>query len=301
VEIDQLRYFLKVAEMQNFTRAAEELLISQSALSRSITNLEKELGQTILERQTRQVVLTEGGKLLKIKAEQIVKLVQETTAEMTDDGQRGSVRVGTIPTIAPYFLPGCLKGFAETFPMAKIKVHEETTGKLLDRCHQGQIDVAILALPVTSQHLEVTPLFDEELLLVLPVGHPLEHKKKLTIAELKMNPFVLLDEAHCLSDNILALCRQKSFQPLTMEHTSQLATVQELVALGHGISMIPAMARRCDHSQQRVYRSLASPAPTRTIVMVTNPYRFSSKLMHSFQQHVIAYSQTCPDLVSKIE
>ena len=286
MELDQLRYFLKVAELGNFTRAAEELGLSQPALSRSIAKLEEELGQPILERQSRGVVLTDGGELLQARATQILKLVDDTVSEICDDGQTGRIRVGAIPTVAPYFLPEVLRTFANEYPKAQITVQEDVTDNLLKRCAQGELDLAVLALPIAAKYIDIEELFTEELLLVLPVGHPLDDQKRIKLSDVEVYPFVLLDEAHCLSDNIVSFCRQKSFQPLAVERTSQLAMVQELVALDHGVSMVPAMARELDNSPRRVYRSLSSPQPTRTIAMAWNPYRFQSCLVEKFMQQL---------------
>jgi LysR family hydrogen peroxide-inducible transcriptional activator len=106
------------------------------------------------------------------------------------------------------------------------------------------------------------------------------------MSDIESLPFVLLGEAHCLTENIVSFCRQKRVQPVSVERTSQLATVQELVSLNHGTSMVPAMAQCLDHSKNRVYRSLSGQKPTRTIAMVTNPYRFRSKLQRAFQLHL---------------
>ena len=194
MDLDQLRYFLSVATRHNFTRAAEDLGISQPALSRSIQKI----------------------------------------------------------------------------------VYENTTDNLLKSCTQGEIDLAILVLPVPAKYLEVEELFEEELLLVLPPDHPLVEKEKIRLSDVEQYPFVLLDEAHCLSDNIVSFCRQRSFQPVAFERTSQLAMVQELVALSHGVSMIPAMARQLDQSDRRVYRSFTGKKPTRTIAVVWNPTAFKA-------------------------
>lgn len=290
MEIDQLRNFLKVAELGNFTRAAEEMLLSQPALSRSVARLEEELGQPVFERQSRKVVLTDSGKLLQSRARQILALIDDTKIELTDDGQCGRIRVAAIPTIAPYFLPGLLRQFGEAYPDAEVLVQEDTTEHLLKRMTQGEIDLAILALPISAKYLEVVELFEEELFLVVANDHPLAEKKQVRLADIESLPFVLLDEAHCLSDNIVSFCRQKSFQPVAVERTSQLATVQELVSLDHGISMVPAMAKVLDESKRRIYRSITGPKATRKVVMVFNPYRFQSKMMTSFQKHVIQYS-----------
>ncbi|QDV17351.1 Hydrogen peroxide-inducible genes activator [Gimesia panareensis] len=297
MEVDQLRYFLRVAERGNFTRAAEELKISQPALSRSIQKLEEELGQPVFERKTRSVALTEAGTLLQARAQQILALIEDTKAEISDDGRSGQIRIGAIPTIAPFFLPDLLRQFSNEFPAASIIVQEDTTDHLLKRCTQGEIDLAILALPVPAKYLEIEELFQEELLLVLPPDHPLVSKPQIRLNDIKSLPFVLLDEAHCLSDNIVSFCRQRSFHPVAVEQTSQLAMVQELVSLSHGISMIPQMARKLDQSDRRVYRSMSGIKPIRKIAMVWNPYRFQSRLLQAFQERLRVYARqqdACP-------
>lgn len=294
MDLDQLRYFLRVAERQNFTRAAEDLAISQPALSRSIQRLEEELGQPVFERKTRSIVLTEAGLLLQSRAQQVLTILEDTKAEITDDGQSGRVRVGAIPTIAPYFLPELLQSFSRAYPKATLIVQENTTDSLIKSCTQGEIDLAILALPVPARYLEVEELFKEELLLVLPPNHPLAAQEKIRLTDVEPFPFVLLDEAHCLSDNIISFCRQRSFQPVSVERASQLAMVQELVSLSHGISMIPAMARQIDQSNRRVYRSICGRPPTRTIAVVWNPYRFQSRLFQAFRDHLRRFRSSHP-------
>lgn len=288
MEVEQLRHFLKVAELESFTRAADEIGLSQPALSRSIAKLESEIGQPILERQTRSVVPTDAGKLLMTRARQIVTLVDDTLVEITDDGQTGRIRVGAIPTIAPYYLPQLLRAFGKGYPNASVIINEEPTEQLLKSMLDGELDVAVMALPISVKYLDVEELFEEELQLVLPVNHPLADKPQVRLSDIQSLPFVLLGEAHCLTDNIVTFCRQKSFHPVSVERTSQLATVQELVALGHGISMVPEMARQLDHSKQRIYRSISGAKPTRKIAMVTNPYRYHSKLVKAFMRQVKA-------------
>ncbi|MDZ4684234.1 MAG: LysR family transcriptional regulator [Planctomycetaceae bacterium] len=286
MEIGQLRYFLKIAECGNFTRAAEALLMTQPALSRAVAKLEEEIGQPVFERQSRNVLLTDAGRLLHARAEQILSLIDDTLAEITDDGETGRIRIGAIPTITPFLLPAVLRTFSDHYPRAQIMVYEETTDALLQRCNRGEVDLALLAAPIPQQYLAVEPLFDEELRLVLPADHELAGKKRITVDDIRHEPFVLLDETHCLSENVLSFCRQRSFHPVSMQRTSQLATVQELVSLGHGVSLIPAMAATLDTCPRRIYRSLSGPKPTRSIVLVTNPYRFQSRLSQRFQDEL---------------
>lgn len=291
MELDQLRYFLRVAQRGSFTKAADELGVSQPALSRSIQKLEEELGQPVIERHPRHVTLTEAGALLQSRAQQIFTILDDTKAEITDDGISGRVRVGAIPTIAPYFLPKLLQQFATKFSKATVLVQENTTDNLLKSLTQGEIDLAILAIPVPAKYLEVEELFEEELLLVLPLEHPLVEQEKIKIADIEPYPFVLLDEAHCLSDNVVSYCRQRSFHPVAVERTSQLTMVQELVSLSHGISMIPDMARQVDQSDRRVYRSLSGKKPTRKVAFAWNPYRFQSRLVKAFRAHLLKFAK----------
>ncbi|MCA9200366.1 MAG: LysR family transcriptional regulator [Planctomycetales bacterium] len=286
MELDQLRYFLRVAERGNFTRAAEDLMISQPALSRSIQKLEEELGQPVFERMSRSVSLTDAGTLLQARAQRVLSILEDTKAEITDDGKSGRIRVGAIPTIAPFFLPDILRQFAKEFPRATVIVQENTTDNLIASCTQGEIDLAIVVLPIPAKYLDVEELFEEELFLVLPLEHPLVEKRTIRLSDVKPLPFVLLDEAHCLSDNIVSFCRQRSFQPVSVEKTSQLAMVQELVSLAHGVSMIPAMAKEIDQSDRRIYRSFSGQKPTRTVAVVWNPYRFQSRLLQVFRERL---------------
>ena len=191
-----------------------------------------------------------------------------------------------IPTIAPYLLPTVLRKFARLHPEIKIQVQEDTTQNIIRRCKDGDIDLAIVALPITEKYLKVEPLFDEELALVVPKGHSLEKKKKVTLKDIEDHAFISLDSQHCLSDNIAEYCDRQSVAPVTIERTNQLQTIQELVALGHGVSVIPAMAQQLDKSKRRVYRSFAGERPKRTIALMQNPYRYEHRFVRMFKEHM---------------
>lgn len=291
LKLEALEQFVCVARTKNFTRAATELHLSQSALSRAIQKLEEQLGQPLFERKPREIVLTDLGELLLERAKVILKLVEDTFAELSEAGRRGRIRLGTIPTIAPYYLPVLLGSFAEKNPDISVIVQEDTTENLIKRCSHGEIDIAILALPVIAKYLEVEPLFDEELLLVVPTSHPLATAKNVAIASVESYPFIMLNEAHCLSDNISTFCRQQSVQPVTVERTNQLATIQELVALDHGVSIVPEMARRVDITDRRVYRSFSGEKPIRTVAMMWNAFRFQSKAVKVLMEHMRAQTK----------
>jgi LysR family hydrogen peroxide-inducible transcriptional activator len=222
------------------------------------------------------------------RARNILTMVDDVKTEIGDDEQTGKLRVAAIPTVAPYFLPEQLRRFHRLFPQARLIVIEDTTEHLLKKLAEGEVDVVIAALPIGVKYLEVEPLFEEELLLVTSKEHPLARKKVVSAADIAELPFVLLGEAHCLSDNVLSFCRQRSFHPVSVEQTTQLSMVQELVALGHGVSLVPEMARVRDRSTARIYRSLSGQKPTRTVAMISNPYRYHSRILRRFQDHLRA-------------
>ncbi len=283
-ELHQLTHFLAVAKAGNFTKAASEIGLSQPALSRSIQKLENIVGEPLFERHPRGVTLTEIGSFLLVRANQIRDLVDDTFAELTETSNRIQIRLAVIPTIAPYLLPTVLRRFGRRYPEIKIQVQEDTTQNILQLCKEGDIDLAIVALPIHEKYLEVESLFDEELILVVPKGHALEKKKRIRLPEIEKYPFITLDRQHCLSDNIAEYCNQRSIAPVTIERTNQLTTIQELVALQHGISIIPAMARQLDKSKRRVYREFAGEQPTRTIALLQNPYRYEHRFVKCFKE-----------------
>jgi LysR family transcriptional regulator, hydrogen peroxide-inducible genes activator len=286
LKFQSLEQFVVLARTRNFTRSAEELHLSQSALSRSIQKLEEQLGQPLFERKPREVILTPLGEVLLERAKAILKLLDDTYAELAEAGRRGRIRLGAIPTIAPYLLPELLGSFAHQHPDISVLVQEDTTETLVRRCHQGELDLAIVAMPIAEKMLAVEALFDEELLLVVPAGHALEFLEPLTIRAVEQYPFVMLNEAHCLAENIASFCRQNVVRPVTVERTSQLTTVQELVALDHGVSIVPEMARRLDVSDRRVYRQFSGSPPQRTVVMMWNPTRFLSPATRQLMEHL---------------
>ena len=286
LELVQLEQFVTLARTGNFTRAAEKLSLSQSALSRSIQRLEDRIGQPVFERKPREVVLTDLGKILLERAREILHLVEDTMTMLSESDRYGKIRLGAIPTIAPYFLPGVLSEFSESHPNISVIVQEDTTENLIKRCSHGEIDLAILAYPINAKYLETEALFDEELFLVVPPEHELAARKKVEASVVEEYPFVTLNEAHCLAENINSFCRNQSVQPVSVERISQLATVQELVALDHGVSIIPAMARDLDGSDRRVYRSFSGEKPSRTIIMMWNPYRYESKWIQALKHYL---------------
>lgn len=284
MELHQLRYFVAVAEHGNFTRAAESCLVAQPSLSQQIIKLEKELGHPLFDRLGRSAKLTDAGRALYEQAVCVLSAVEDARRRVSDIDAAGSGRlaVGAIPTIAPYLLPPILRDFRRMFPQAEIAVQEDLTEHTIKSCLSGDLDLGILALPVNHEHLHVEPLYREELLLAAAAQHPLARQKRVTLADIQGQPFVLLSETHCLGEQIVSFCRQEECSPSIRCRSAQLLTVQELVALRHGISLIPEMAAAADKTKRLKYRSLLGDKPSRTLAVIWHKQRFQTPLVREF-------------------
>lgn len=284
MELHQLRYFAAVAQTGSFSRAAEQCHVSQPSLSQQIQKLEKGLGQKLFDRLGRKVMLTEPGRMLLDRATAILAQIDDAERQLrdTDAKQGGHLAVGAIPTIAPYLLPAALEKLLRRRPNVELSMHEGVTQQLLAATIAGELDVAIVALPIDDHRLEVEPLFTEPLFVALPNGHPLTRSRRITVENLQSERFILLDEMHCLGDQVLSFCNANGCQPRIACRSAQIATIQVLIAQGQGISLLPDMARRADTGTGKVYRSLAAPQPTRTVAVIWHRRRYHSPAAEDF-------------------
>jgi LysR family hydrogen peroxide-inducible transcriptional activator len=198
------------------------------------------------------------------------------------DPFQGTLNVGAIPTVAPYLLPPLLKSFSKRFPRATVALHENLTDFTVRGVLEGELDIGVIASPVDHDLLVSEVLFTEELLLAVPPKHALLKKRVISLEEVAGEPFVLMNEIHCLGEQIMGFCKQQGCLPVIRCRSAQLLTVQELVALGHGVSLVPAMAREMDRGRRCAYRSLAAPKPTRTLRTIWHKNRYQSPLAKEF-------------------
>ncbi len=268
MEMHQLRYTVAVARAGNFSRAAEQCRVAQPSLSQQIQKLEDELGERLFDRLKTGVKLTPAGELFLQRAVRILEETETARREMRDAHSlaRGTMNIGVLPTIAPYFLPPIIARFSAEFPGIEVVVHEDTTARLLKLATGCEIDLAVLSLPIADPAFETRTLFTEDLLVALPPGHPFATKRTLRAADLETERFILMKEGHCLGDQVLSFCTRREISPKVSCRSAQIETVQALVEAGLGISLIPAMARHEGRDAGPVYRRLDAPRPTRTIV-----------------------------------
>ncbi len=285
-DYNQMLHFLAVAKSKSFTKASNILNISQPALSRSIQKLEAKITEPLFERLPKELKLTNTGDIFLNRALEIKSLVETTSKELEQNKTKGIIRLAVIPTIAPYLLPSLLKEFRKHNSQIKIQVREDTTNNIISQCKENEIDLAIVAFPIKDKSLNFETLFEDELMLVLPKGHELESKKSISLLDIEKQPFISLDKQHCLSDNIEEYCSRKSVARIEIERTNQITTIQELVALKHGISIIPSIAKKLDKSKQRIYRSFSGAKVVRKIGILTKPTRFESNSLATFKNFV---------------
>jgi LysR family hydrogen peroxide-inducible transcriptional activator len=260
MELHQLRYFLAVVRTKNFSRAAEQCHVAQPSLSQQIMKLEDELGEKLFERTKREVALAPAGDLLRAHAERVLQEVESACDSVREMRGlvRGRVTLGVLPTIAPYFLPRRLRAFAANFPAVEVVIHEDTTDQLAAALLAKEVDLAIVSLPVERVGLAAEELFEEKLLVVLPAGHELARRRRLTLDDLEREAFILMKEGHCLAGQALQFCRLKGFAPRVSFRSAQIETVLAFVAKGWGISIVPEMAgeRPVPGVQYRAVRGL---------------------------------------------
>ncbi|GED98153.1 hydrogen peroxide-inducible genes activator [Gordonia crocea] len=267
-----LRAFVTVARKLHFGSAATELGISQPALSQALATLEAGLGMRLVERTTRRVFLTSEGEELLPKAVAVVRAMDELTlaARGAEDPLQGALRLGLIPTVAPYVLPAILAGVAVELPILRLQVVEDQTARLLAQLRDGTIDLAVLALPAEAPGTAEVPMYDEDFVLALPAGHRLAGRKRVDPAAMAELPLLLLDEGHCMRDQALEVCQLAGFRPdLGQTRAASLATAVQCVEGGLGVTLIPATAVDAETAGGRLATAtFAAPRPGRRIGLV---------------------------------
>jgi len=245
MEIHQLRYFLEVARLGNFSRAAETCHVSQPSLSQQIRKLEEELGDSLFRRMRGGARLTPLGERLLPRARRILQELDEIAEDARAGREEiaGTISLGAIPTIAPYFLPPLMEVCLDAYPRLHLSVAEAPTHELADKLIAGQLDFALMSRPYPREdRLEAVTLFEDELLVALSAAHPLKSRRKIALPELADFPIVLMQDVHCLGGQSKSLCTTSDLSPRVSFESSQLETVVALVEGGMGFSFIPRMA-----------------------------------------------------------
>lgn len=279
----QLRYLVALAERLNLTRAAQECFVTQSTLSAGIKELEDTLGAQLVERDRQNVLLIAAGNEVLTRARALLAQAQDLTELAASSGKpmAGLLRLGVIPTIAPFLLPALLPLARTRYPAVKLALREDLTANLLSQLGSGHIDFALIALPFDTSDLAVRELFRDELWLTGPADGPMFKGYDIRIGASVARRLMLLEEGHCLREHSLAACRKQPEVREGLEATSLLTLVQ-MVESGLGLALIPEMAVKSGllRGSRLIARPLAEPHPARTIALAS---RASSARKREFE------------------
>ena len=265
-----LRAFLETADAGSMSRAARQLGISQPSLTLQVQRLEQRLGARLFRRHGRGVALSDAGTALYPRARKILDDMRATEDAVRREGAEGvkRLRVGAIPTIAPYVVPDALRRWQQGRADARAEFREDYSAVLARLVADDTLDVAIAALPHAFEHVDTEALGDDRLVVAVPSSHPAARVGRITLAQLRDAPAVTLDRAHCLGEQVAGFCSSHDLNASVVCHSSQLATVLELVGAGMGVSIVPAIAAARHNTPRCAYLPLVGHDLRREIVAV---------------------------------
>jgi len=293
VNLRDLKYLVALAEHKHFGRAAAACFVSQPTLSTQIRKLEEELGVPLVERAPRKVMLTPAGREAAARARRIVAEAEQLkeAARRSRDPEAGTVRLGIFPTLGPYLLPHVIPQIRERFPQLELLLVEEKSDVLLTQLRHGQLDAALLALPVNDDQLHCEFLFEEPFVLAAPEGHPLTAHRSLSLDDLSEQRLLLLQDGHCLRDQALDVCHLAGALEKSEFQATSLETLRQMVAANVGVTLLPMLAVKPPVARSPNIRLIpfeGKPLPNRRIAMV---WRRSSATGAFLQQLAALFAQ----------
>lgn len=300
----QLEYIVAVADTGQFVKAAKVCCVSQPALSKQVREVEEMLGVELFERARPEVLLTRAGEEIVARARRTLTEARELVdaASAFAGTHRGTVRLGVIPTVAPYGLPGLLAKLRGLFPEVAVVIEELQTEVLVEELRAGSIDLGLLARPFDDQGLEGPDLIVEPFVLVAPEGDPLDSPEPVAVAEIAGASLILMEDGHCLRDQALDVCALAGAPPATSVTAASVATLVRMVESGLGATLLPASALSTEvrPGQGLVARSFGDAAPGRTLTL---QWRASSpngawfrEIGEVLQQHYLELDATIPEV-----
>ena len=293
--LTQLEYIIALDTYQHFGKAAAHCNIAQPSLSLQVQKLEDELKVQIFSRNTSPVQTTETGRIIVEQAKKVLseagmvsQLVQQQKKTV-----EGHLKIGIIPTLAPYLLPLFLQSFIKKYPGVKLSISELTTERIIRKLKNGILDTAILATPLSQNDLQEDPLFNEEFVAYVSKKEKLYEKKYLLPADIDVNRLWLLEEGHCLRSQAMNLCevqKNAAFEKHLDYETGSIETLKRFVERNEGITLLPELATLdMSPSKKMMLRYFKSPAPVREISIVTIKGFVKTKLIEVLKQEILQH------------
>lgn len=247
----QLGYFIEVAKQLSFSKAAEQLNVTQPTLSKMVKNLEEELGFLLFDRTTKHMELTDAGELVFEEAQEIMRLMNNLSDSLADrmKVKKGHIKIGLPPVIGSLFFPNMIRDFREYYPNIQISLEEEGAKKVEKMIEEGTLDFGVAVLPVNKKLFDSHPFVKSELKLIVDAGHPLAGVDTIPLERLKNESFIFMREGFALHDRIREHCIQAGFNPNVIYESSQWDFITEMVANGNGVAILPEpLCRKLDAS-----------------------------------------------------
>lgn len=267
-----LQYFVKLADLRHFSKAADACFVSQPTLSTQIKKLEDELGVQLVERSPKNIMLTQVGEEVAERARLVLSDIEQIrkVARRSENPADGELRLGLFPTLAPYYLPHVVPNVRKLYPNLRLQLAEEKTEDILRMLRKGELDAALLALPLNDDGLEMEILFEEPFVLALPATHPLAGRDDITLQDLDGEELLLLEEGHCLREHALEVCALAGAHERVDFHATSMETLRQMVAADVGVTLMPILSVKppIAATSNLVVSRFAEPAPSRTIALV---------------------------------
>ena len=286
MNLRSLQYFVKLADIRHFSKAAQACFVSQPTLSTQIMKLEEELGVQLVERTPKNIMLTAVGKEIAERARLVLSDIDQikAVARRAGDPADGNLRLGLFPTLAPYLLPHVVPVIRRRYPNLRLQLAEEKTDNILKMLQQGELDAALLALPVSVDGMELEILFKEPFVLALPGNHALRDKSHIDLDDLNGSELLLLDEGHCLREHALEVCALAGAHERVDFHATSMETLRQMVAANVGITLMPLLSVKPPIAEtgNLLIRKFNQPAPSRTIALVWRKSSALSEFLREF-------------------
>ena len=283
--LQQLRFLSALGDLRHFGRAAAQCAVTQSTLSAGIQDLEDRLGVSLVERTRRHVMLTPLGEEIAARGRRLLRDAEDLAdvARHAQEPLSGRLRLGVIPTIGPYLMPAVMRGLGASFPKLRLYLREEQTAALLEKLENGQIDLALLALPYDVGDLETMPLGEDRILVAVPRTHPLARVKRIGRDDLAGAELLLMEDGHCLRSHALEACRLAGPDRNEVFQGTSLKTLLQMTAGGIGITLVPELALSAEFPPDGslVAKPLTPDEPSRTIALA---WRRSSARKSEFRR-----------------
>lgn len=292
--ITQLEYIIALDSYRNFALAAEKCFVTQPTLSMQVQKLEELLGVQIFDRNRKPIEPTELGAEIIMQARHVVN-EHKKIGELIKDKKgvmSGNIHIGVIPTIGPYLIPQFLINFIEKYPEVILTISELTTAQIIEQLKSGMIDCGILATPIHEQAITEIPLYWEPLVAYVSKKHPLFKKSSLSMGEIDINEVWLLNEGHCLRNQVINFCHdmKKHVEEIHLDYqTGSVETLKKIVELGKGITILPELAIQDFNAKQiGMVRYFKTPEPSREVGIVVTKNYVKKRIIDALKDEILA-------------